>query len=836
MSNVKKAVCYWRVSTEEQMSGTSPDGQRDACLLMAAQMGAQVVAVCSDPGLSGTRYTSRPGLMEALRLIETGEANVLLATKVDRLGRSAKVILDVVERVQQAGGEAITSDAAYDRSPMGQMLLTLLAGMAELERNSIRERTVGGRIRRAQEGLQPSRSRSPYGLHCVTGKEKTLGLYPGTAAGHYLIVPGEADTVREIFRRYVAGESLRSICRWLNESGVAAARGGEYWRPSALHKLLVNPVYAGNATFGKHQRRVEEVGDKTITRLTVRSEYLSVPAPALVDQETWNAVQERLTTAQQTYSGNPERKHTLGGLLRCPLCGRSMNGTRRERPNKAGNIVSSHYYQCPDARESRNPGKVVCNRATYQAADAEKFIRRGMADVVRNRSLLTAAEAAYQAQEAQGYSPEEHRRVEAALRAVDARERATAEAQVQALMAGAGTEVFLALFGKIAEERQALKARLRTLEELKTQTATPPREGRAEAIAQALADVEEALQSGLLTDAQKHDLLARVVEKIVPAEDVEGYRVFLRPFDGAAAHTVHNIIMVGPPGSGKTMLARRVPSVLPPMSLDEALDVTKIYSVGGLLGSHVALMTQRPFRSPHHSVSNAALAGGGSTPRPGEISLAHHGVLFLDELPEFRRDVLEVLRQPLEDGHVTIARVAGTMTYPAQMMLIAAMNPCPCGYYGDTVKACTCSSSLIQKYLQRISGPLLDRIDIHIEVPRIRQEEMLHGGGTGEPSATIRERVVAARDRQAHRFTDAPSLHCNAHMQSKQIKQFCPVGDDVKDLLRAAIAQLGLSARAYDRILKLSRTVADLDDQPQIGLAHVAESIQYRALDRKLWG
>jgi magnesium chelatase family protein len=247
-------------------------------------------------------------------------------------------------------------------------------------------------------------------------------------------------------------------------------------------------------------------------------------------------------------------------------------------------------------------------------------------------------------------------------------------------------------------------------------------------------------------------------------------------------------------------------------------------------------VTKRPFRSPHHSVSNAALSGGGSTPRPGEVSLSHHGILFLDELPEFKRDALEVLRQPLEDGHVTIARVAGTMTYPAQIMLVAAMNPCPCGYFGDTVKACSCSHSQIQKYLQRISGPLLDRIDIHIEVPRLRQEEMIHAGGTGEPSASIRERVVAARERQSARFEGSSNLHCNAHMQSKQIKHFCPVGDDVKDLLRAAISQLGLSARAYDRILKLARTVADLEDQAEVQLAHVAEAIQYRALDRKLWG
>lgn len=316
--------------------------------------------------------------------------------------------------------------------------------------------------------------------------------------------------------------------------------------------------------------------------------------------------------------------------------------------------------------------------------------------------------------------------------------------------------------------------------------------------------------------------------------DVKGQENVKRALEIAAAGG-HNIIMVGPPGAGKSMLAKRLPSILPPLTLQEALETTKIHSVAGVLDNKDSLVTVRPFRSPHHTISDIALVGGGTNPQPGEISLAHNGVLFLDELPEYKRSALEVMRQPLEDRKICISRAKNTVEYPASFMLVAAMNPCPCGHYGDPNHACTCTPTMVHKYLSRISGPLLDRIDLQIEILPLPFDKLTQHQ-PAEHSENIRQRVVRAREIQAQRYKDNPEIYCNAQMTSKMLRQYAQIDDSSMMVLKAAMERFHLSARAYDRILKVARTIADLEESETIKVNHIAEAVGYRNLDREGWG
>ncbi|MBZ5528609.1 MAG: YifB family Mg chelatase-like AAA ATPase [Acidobacteriia bacterium] len=402
----------------------------------------------------------------------------------------------------------------------------------------------------------------------------------------------------------------------------------------------------------------------------------------------------------------------------------------------------------------------------------------------------------------------------------------------------------LSLDGSVRPVRGALSAALAARESGIESLAVPEANAREAAVVEGVnvfavrslpqaVDLINSPESFQPVRVDARQMFSEAEQYAVDMRDVHGQQAAKRALEVSCAGG-HNILFLGPPGAGKTMLAKRIPTILPPMSLEEAIETTRIHSVAGTLEDGRGLVGTRPFRSPHHTISDAGLIGGGAIPRPGEVSLGHNGVLFLDELPEFQRNVLEVLRQPLEDGHVTISRAAISVTFPSRFMLAAAMNPCPCGYFGDSTRECHCTPPLIQRYVSKISGPLLDRIDIHIEVPAVKYKE-LRAPSSSEDSAAVRSRVIEARSRQTARFRGEKKTYCNAQMPSKMIRKFCVINDDGEKLLENAITRLGLSARAHDRILKVARTIADLDSSDDIEPRHLSEAIQYRTLDRTYW-
>ncbi len=507
------AVIYCRVSTEEQAeNGTSIVVQLTECQRKAEQMNAKVYQTYCDEGVSGGRYLTRPGIQSALADIEAGRAKVLLATKVDRIGRSAKHVLDIAERVDRAGGRLLTCDGMeLGGTPAGKLQLTMFAGVAEWERSCIRERTMSGRRRRAQEGSQPCRAMRPYGYDVVT---KEAAKSQANPAGSYVIKEEQALWVREMFARFAAGCSLNKLAQWLSEQAVPTPRQGLYWRKSTLKRILGNPVYKGEPVFGRHRRTSDE--DRVTIRSTSEETWVTLTAPPIVDESVWAACQERLRTGRALFGGNPERKNTLVGLLRCRVCGRSMRCNRRKRSRVNGDTYLEHVYFCPDARPSRNPGGVVCNPEYLDAAVAEGAVTWAITEVAKRPELIGAAMAAYEEKLDSQNAEANAASLRSELASLERREQAIARAKVDALIAGQVTDAYDCQLVEVNTRRSIVTARLEEAEKRSGASTRTSLRSAAQTLKQAMVDVYDALHLPQVKPGEKQRLLAKVIESIRP--------------------------------------------------------------------------------------------------------------------------------------------------------------------------------------------------------------------------------------------------------------------------------------------------------------------------------
>ncbi len=534
----KRAVIYTRVSTDEQAdAGTSLRDQDSVCLAKSMDIGAVVVKKIVDSGVSGSRYLTRDGIQEALDIIEAGGADVVIATNMSRCSRDAEHQAAIRRRIRNAGAQLILVDLSIDDStPAGTLAVGIMGQFAEFERATITERTTRGRRRRALEGKQPARSMAPFGYKIVGKRDVLIGTHKEAQLGDYEIIEDQARWVREIFTRYAAGASLRSISSWATAAGVPNVRGGKMWYDSGIKRLFENPVYRGEATYGRFRRIYDEgrlaQGWRDISYLRERPEadWIYIDAPAIVSEELWRRCNDRLHTARKQFGGNPKRKHMLTGLLQCPVCERGMTGTRRERDGH-----KEHDYACRDSRPSRNAAKIVCCAKHYRAERVERLTLDAVRYLAADPDAVSAALASYRRDTKARRDPKEGDRLRAGLRALEAKERATVQAQVAGIQAGADPSAYASLLGEIARDRAGLQRRLMEIEILHQALTPDPIVSPATLLSDAAADLLEVLESETLTDSEKHDLLSHVIESITPFDNdagggENGFVLRMKPF------------------------------------------------------------------------------------------------------------------------------------------------------------------------------------------------------------------------------------------------------------------------------------------------------------------
>jgi site-specific DNA recombinase len=522
-----RAVIYTRVSTGQQAEeGTSLEVQEAVCLKKAQEMGAGVMDIISDEGISGAFYLSRPGIQKALSLIEAGEANLLITMKLDRSGRDVDALRLIRKRVTEAGGKLVFADGMnFENNAVGNLMFTQLAGFAEYEREVIRERTMNGRRRRAEEGRQPSRSISPYGYHIVTKPDVMAGHYPQEELGTYQVVETQAQIVRRLFVRYAGGASLGKLCRELNSEGIPMPRGGEYWRRCAVQRILRNPVYKGTPVFGRYATKTDEkraADGRKVTYVVEAEEanWIVLQAPALIDEQTFERCQKRLAEGRTIRSGNPNRVHMLSVLIRCPVCGKAMAGKWVKRVYKSKETQFDHFYNCRNAYRSSNPGGAVCINQTYRADDMERLTCDAVRTVAKRPELVEKALNVYKRRREGKSAEEESISIQKALKEIEARERATIEAQVAGIMAGASAAVYANLLKEIAKEREELQAKLNQLEQ--QADASLDSSQLSCRLAGMFSAVDEALTAEEITPAERRKLLSGIIRTITPKKDETG--------------------------------------------------------------------------------------------------------------------------------------------------------------------------------------------------------------------------------------------------------------------------------------------------------------------------